>query len=128
MGIDTGFDFYPPLTNSQEDQVAWERFFNDVKRAFQDDDTMIINRKGSIEFTVGEHPSLPKDGYRFRRFSSKITGSHAGNVTHYLRKVENIAKKHFEVHIHPWNEATEGGFDSMVYDWEEVYEIQFMIP
>lgn len=83
---------------------------------------MTINLKWSeIAFTQGEHPSLALDGHRFRRFSSKISGSHSGNVTKYLNEIEIIAKRHFGERVHHWSDLDDDKWENIRYGWDEVY-------
>jgi len=100
-------------------QLKWSTFLDAVKEAYKDDKNIMINQKGSIVCTQGEHPRLLKDGHRFRRFSSKISGRHCGDVERYLDEVQRIAKRHFRERVHPWNEY--GYEDSTCYGWDEVY-------
>lgn len=82
---------------------------------------MIINKAGEIEITQGEHPCLEKDGHRFRRFSSKVSGRLAGDVSKYLKEVQDIAQRHFGERIHPWDEMNYDPSENVCYGWDEVY-------
>ncbi|KAF9467788.1 hypothetical protein BDZ94DRAFT_1304984 [Collybia nuda] len=119
MGIDAGFDLYPPLTDSDVDKCTWEAFLEEVKNEYQSDSAVTIDTMGRIEFTVGEHPTLSKHGHLFRRFSSKISGSHAQNVEVYLHEVGVIATRYFGYRIHHWSELSGGGHE--IYGWKEVH-------
>lgn len=115
MGIDVGFDFWPILSDSDNDIRRWINFLNDVTYIYKDDPN--FNRDGAtIKFRVGEHPTLPENGRIFRRFSSKITGS-CGSVEPYISRVSHIAKQHFPNQVHPWHEALD---EYGVYTWSEV--------
>ncbi|KAJ7863166.1 hypothetical protein B0H13DRAFT_1095649 [Mycena leptocephala] len=121
MGVDRGFDLYPPLQNTDADNEKWARFLADVIAHYkkENDSNLTVDASGSVIFNQGEHPKLNSKGYQFRRFSSKITGSHAGDVRYYLSTVEAIAKLYFGDRVHHWDE----GFDESeaCYGWDEVY-------
>ncbi|KAF8188557.1 hypothetical protein K438DRAFT_1972258 [Mycena galopus ATCC 62051] len=97
MGVDKGFDLYPPLENTDADNQKWAAFLAEVTSYYEkrNDPNLTIDKLGDIVITQGERPRLRHKGYQFRRFSSKYTGSHAENVTAYLDTVEGIAKRHF---------------------------------
>jgi len=101
-------------------QAKWAAFLNEVKEKYKTDNNVTIFKWGSIVFEQGEHPSLESDGHRFRRFSSKITGSHCGHVQTYLDEVKMIAKRHFGGRVIPWSELA---YDNeCIYGWKEVYD------
>ena len=136
MGVDKGFDFYPPLTDSDVDKVSTALPDNVVKEylfqttslkyrpsgrpflmkseKYKTDDNMAIERD-AIVFKQGEHPCLELDGHRFRRFSAKISGSHQGDVETYLDEIKIIAKRHFGWRVHLWHEMDHLSMDNMVY-------------
>ncbi|KAI1134487.1 SET domain-containing protein [Hypoxylon sp. FL0543] len=94
MGAHAGFDMVPPLSKGADDVQDW----------------------------TGEHPRLPFEGHKFRRFSSKITGSTATstNVDQYISMVTSMAKMIFGYRVQTWNElADQLGF----YGWDEVYSM-----
>lgn len=77
----------------------------------------------------GQHPWLPHDGRRFRRFSATLhhpdsmprtPGS--GGPDDYLARVEAIAKHYFGSRVHSWSEECEtaGWRKHGVYNWMEV--------
>lgn len=79
---------------------------------------MRFGEGGDLVFTQGEHPTLLRKGYRFRRFSSKVSGRLAGEVEHYLRKVKSIAVRHFgAIRVKWWSEYYD---DYGIYEWDEV--------
>jgi hypothetical protein len=95
---------------------------DEVKQKYRDDDNMTIDEWGAIVFTVGEHPTLLKDGHFFRRFSAKISGSHCGNVGQYLDEVLIIAKRHFGTRVCFWSEYGYESEPEPMYGWREVYD------
>lgn len=120
MGADAGFDINPPL--EEDEQLAWNGFLQLVKDEFASD-PVFKETADSLIFEVGEHPRLPKKCTRFRRFSAKITGSHAGGVSWYLDTVQDLALAYplLGGRIKPWNEL----FDVWgVYSWPEVYDAE----
>lgn len=107
----------PRLTRGTSDAQLWARFINAVKEHYKDDAEVDMT-PNYILFKVGEHPSLPFEGHKFLRFSSKVSGSlcHAKS---YIDTVAAAAKAIFGTRIQYWNEA----FDQFGhYDWSEVYE------
>ncbi|KAJ7720855.1 hypothetical protein DFH07DRAFT_304214 [Mycena maculata] len=125
MGVDRGFDLYPPLENTDADNEKWARFLDAVITHYEgeNDPNLTFDSSRNIVFTQGEHPALQRKGHRFRRFSSKVTGSHAGNVEEYLATVQKIAKRYFGDRVCPWNEYLDT-FDERswgYYKWNEVY-------
>ncbi len=97
MGVDEGFDLYPPLENNDTDNEKWDHFLSNVISYYEEkaDSNMTFNADGDIVFTQGEHPTLFRKAYRFRRFSATIYGRNAGNVSEYLREVREIARGTF---------------------------------
>lgn len=121
MGADEGFDVYPPLLNTPGDNELYRRFKAAVRKRFNRDPVMKIDDKGDTVFQQGEHPTLTKDGFKFRRFSAKITGSHCENVRYYLTEVRAIAVSYFgQNRVHYWNEVFE--IDTQ-YSRREVYDV-----
>ena len=118
MGIDTGFDMYPPLSKGVVDRQNWGRFITIIKEHYKDD-TRVEIKANYIEFDAGEHPMLPFEGHKFLRFSSKVSGSTAAatKVHSYIDTVTRIAQTCFGSRIHCWNE---GADEFGAYDWNEV--------
>merc|ERR1711871_610714 len=48
-----------------------------------------------FEFTVGEHPRLPRYARHFRSFSSKISGRHCGDAQPVIAEVFEIMRQTF---------------------------------
>jgi hypothetical protein len=62
MGIDIGFDLYPPINQDDESsRVIREAFLMEVKCKYEDNPDFVW-KGGTLVFEVGEHPSLPVDG------------------------------------------------------------------
>lgn len=120
MGIDRGFDIYPPLEDKERDNEKWSYFLNAVATLYEDEEdrNMTFDKKGNIVFTVGEHPTLMRKGYYFRRFSSKVSGR-CGEAEDYIFQVMKIAKQHFGERVVPWYDAADV-FGP--YDWDKVRE------
>ncbi|KAF9444207.1 hypothetical protein P691DRAFT_778411 [Macrolepiota fuliginosa MF-IS2] len=122
MGIDAGFDLFPPLqTSSADDTARWDRFLDVIKSKYTNDPDVKVKDSGDVEVTQGEHPTLLKEAHKFRRFSSKVSGSHARNVERYMREVYNIARTHFPGRVHWWSEYEFEGEPEPKYSWTEVY-------
>ncbi|EJT97685.1 hypothetical protein DACRYDRAFT_119346 [Dacryopinax primogenitus] len=134
MGVDRGFDLYPPLEDSEPDMSRWANFLEAVIRYYRGDENFTINKNNDLVFKQGEGPTLMREAHRFRRFSSKVSGSHAGNVETYLKEVARIAKRYFGERIKSWYELDDGlmvpdhalevyGYNVAkgVYGWDEVY-------
>lgn len=137
MGFHCGFDLSPPIqAHNSTDTDKWARFITAVLRHYEPDsendyDTSevdILDDKGFIEFCVGEHPTLPYDGSKFRRFSSKISGYFIYNAEPVIREVARIAKEVLGDRASFWHELegeddeAEHGVRGMRYDWQEVNE------
>nr|POE53543.1 hypothetical protein CFP56_28765 [Quercus suber] len=111
MGVDAGFDMVPRLTKGAEDKRDWDGFIQEVKNHYLFDGRMAI-MSTHLLFDAGEQPTLPFDGHKFLRFSSKVSGSStAGSI---IRTISRIAETRFGSRICYWNE----GADSYsFYDW-----------
>ncbi|TRX87804.1 hypothetical protein FHL15_011297 [Xylaria flabelliformis] len=119
MGADSGFDMVPRLSQGNQDRREWERFLEGVKQYYADDEQVEVGPR-VIQFKAGEWPSLPMEGHKFLRFSSKITGATAAKtgVENYIREVQELAKAVFGGRIRPWNELFDvWGF----YRWDFVH-------
>ncbi|KAI1734551.1 hypothetical protein F4680DRAFT_437880 [Xylaria scruposa] len=119
MGADAGFDMVPRLSQGGEDRRKWEKFLEWVKQFYANDEQVEVGPR-VIQFKAGEWPTLPMEGHKFLRFSSKITGGTAAKtgVENYIRDVQEFAKLVFGGRIRPWNELFEvWGF----YRWDFVY-------
>jgi hypothetical protein len=117
MGIDVGFDLYPPLKATDIGQ--WSRFLLAVSTEFVSDAVVVVKEDGEIEFQVGEHPIIYSDPTRFRRFSSKITGR-CGSAESYIEQVYTIAKRYFGNRICWWSGYIDN--PNFMYTWTEVHE------
>lgn len=94
----------------------WSQFLDEVLTDFNDDPVV---KPGELEiiFEVGEHPALPRAGYAFRRFSSKISGSVCKGTYPYVSRVYDIARKHFGSRVNWWsNWDTMGGMRYMRFE------------
>ena len=134
MGFDCGFDLSPPIqAHNSTDTDEWARFIAAVLQHYEHDlendyGVDILHNKGHIEFCVGQHPTLPYDGTKFRRFSSKISEDFTYNAEPVIRKAAGIAKEVFGDRASVWHEVAgeddeaEHGVRGMRYDWQEVNE------
>ncbi len=122
MGIDCGFDIYPPLERTRAKQAQYELFLREVLAAYglrygdeanqsavgDSDNVVRVNAESNdyyIEFMVGEHPYLPRRCEDFLRFSSKVSGSSAAEP--HIRAVCKIAKQHLGDRVYFWHETNE---------------------
>ncbi|KAL9101671.1 MAG: hypothetical protein Q9163_003092 [Psora crenata] len=118
MGIDAGFDMVPRLSKGAVDKQNWQSFIKIIRERYQDDDLVEV-KPNYIVFKAGEHPLLPFEGYKFLRFSSKVSGTHAEGIEEYIDTVTQVARASFGSRVRYWNEAfDEWGF----YNWQEVNE------
>ncbi|TLS20636.1 uncharacterized protein PpBr36_11065 [Pyricularia pennisetigena] len=116
MGLDAGFDMVPPLENNSMDNQRWLRFITAVKEAYKHDEQVRVE-VNVVHFHAGEHPLLPFQGHKFRRFSSRISGP-CSDVYDYLETVSYLARQYFGAQVVLWDESSgEDGF----YDWGEVH-------
>ncbi|KAF4624534.1 hypothetical protein G7Y89_g13638 [Cudoniella acicularis] len=120
MGIDAGFDMYPPLSKGLVDRQNWGRFIDFTKEHYKDD-TQVEIKPNYINIKAGEHPKLPFEGHKFLRFSSKVSGSTAADtkVDSYIDTVTRIAQTRFGSRIRCWHE---GADEFGAYNWSEVNE------
>lgn len=116
MGIDAGFDMVPPLSKGAVDRQNWQSFIEFIKGSYKNDDLVEV-KPNYIVFKVGEHPMLPFEGYKFLRFSSKVSGSHAKGADEYIDAVTRAAVVRFGSRVRAWHEAANVWG---VYDWSEV--------
>ena len=105
MGIDCGFDIYPPLERTKANQEQYELFLRKVLDTYgppngdgaeQGDSNSVVrvnaeSEESYIEFEVGEYPQLPRQCDHFLRFSSKVSGRSLAEP--YIRGVYKIAKQ-----------------------------------
>lgn len=120
MGIDAGFDMVPCLSRGVVDKHNWDKFIGFIVNHYKDDAQVEI-KPNYILFKAGEHPTLPFEGHKFLRFSSKVSGStaKATRAESYIDTVTRIAKCHFGNRIQYWND---GADQYGKYNWEEVHE------
>jgi hypothetical protein len=72
-----------------------------------------------IEFNAGEHPTLPFEGHKFLRFSSKISGRGSEEAKEYINTVARMAQLSFGSRVQHWSEM----YDQYGhYGWKEVHE------
>ncbi|RDW64626.1 hypothetical protein BP6252_10277 [Coleophoma cylindrospora] len=129
MGVDCGFDIYPPLERTRANQEQYELFLREVLDTYRPQDgddaeqgggdsVVRVNAESArsyIEFEVGEHP-------HFLRFSSKISGSSLAGP--YIRGVYKIAKQRLGDRVYFWHEMHESGphiGHSGCYNWAEIH-------
>ncbi|CEI41784.1 hypothetical protein FVEN_g3769 [Fusarium venenatum] len=119
MGIDAGFDMVPQLSRTEADRKAWDVFINKVKEEYGTDERLQI-KPNYLLFNAGEGPILPLDGFKFKRFSSKVSGGivATSGVWDIIDNVSRIAKSIFGSRVRYWSEASD---ESGYYDWEQVY-------
>lgn len=120
MGVDAGFDMVPQLARTPADRKAWETFIDLVKERYKDDKRLEITPT-ELFFNAGEGPRLPFEGFKFLRFSSKVSGStaHETGVGDIIGSVTKIAKGVFGSRIYYWSEARD---QFGHYDWGQVRE------
>lgn len=63
MGIDIGFHIWPALSETEND--LWEIFLQEICQHYRNDPYINIGEQ-CIIFTVGENPSLSKQGVLFQ--------------------------------------------------------------
>ncbi|KAI5862087.1 hypothetical protein GGS23DRAFT_104379 [Durotheca rogersii] len=139
MGINCGFDIYPPLERTHTNQALYERFLHDVLVSYGlphdgrphsdagDGNNAIISvntesKTSYIEFLVGEHPCMPRRCENFLRFSSKVSGSSTAEP--HIRTVYKIARQYLGDRVYRWHEMNEfGPYIHMngCYSWTEIY-------
>ena len=136
MGIDCGFDIYPPLERTKANQEQYELFLREVLDTYgtrdgdgaeqcNDDSIVRVNAESEesyIEFEVGEHPHLPRQCDHFLRFSSKVSGRSLAEP--YIQGVYKIAKQQLGGRVYFWHEMNELGphiTHSGCYNWREIH-------
>lgn len=131
MGVDCGFDIYPPLEPTKANQEQYELFLREVLDTYGPPDgdgdggsVVRVNAESEesyIDFEVGEHPHLPRQCEHFLRFSSKISGRSLAEP--YIRGVYKIAKQRLGGRVYFWHEMNEFGphvRHSGCYNWNEI--------
>lgn len=110
MGVDCGFDVYPPL--SRECQGLYKTFLEEVIQKYKEavhpntGETLIRivgipgTQNAYIYFNVGEGPLLPYNVDYFMRFASKLV--RRDNVMPYLKEVYLIARRYFPDNVQFW--------------------------
>ncbi|KAL6922946.1 hypothetical protein FSST1_000220 [Fusarium sambucinum] len=118
MGFDAGIDMAPQLSRSDDDQDAWNVFIRKVEEEYRDDQRLEI-KPHYLSFNAGEVPLLPFKGFKFMRFSSKVSGGIATTtgVWDIIKTVTRMAKSVFGSRIRYWCDA-DGDFGH--YDWKQV--------
>jgi hypothetical protein len=58
MGIDAGFDMYPPLSKGVVDRLNWGRFIDFIKEHYKDDTQVEIMSVNSGELDRHNHGSM----------------------------------------------------------------------
>jgi hypothetical protein len=136
MGVDCGFDIYPPLPRTKANQEEYELFLREVLDTYgprdgqgteQGNGGIVVrvnaeSEESYIDFEVGEHPHLPRRCEHFLRFSSKISGSSLAEP--YIRGVYKIAKQRLGDRVYFWHEMNEFGphiRHSGCYNWNEIH-------
>lgn len=119
MGIDRGFDMYPPLEDNHLNNQKWMFFLNDVIVHYEAEGDHIIrlDKKRNVVFAIGEHPTLTRRGHQFRRFGAKVSGDVGFEVEAYILHVQRMAQRYFGDRVVPWYE---GADEFGVYTWDEV--------
>ncbi|KAF7950982.1 uncharacterized protein EAE97_002534 [Botrytis byssoidea] len=123
MGLYTGFDMVPRLSERTEDQKSWECFIQAVKEHYQNDD-LVEARQNCIIVKVDRDLVLPPEGHRLLRFYSSISVRHAPGVEGYLDTITKIAEEHFGSRAHTWEEELgQEGF----YRWVDIYDSRIIL-
>lgn len=118
MGIHVGFDLFPPLETAEKEQ--WCLFLLKVAEKYESDPVLHL-APDRIEFKVGEHPTLDFSTAKFRRFSSKVSGSGGKEKAEpYIMQVGSIAREFFGSRIRFWDTY---GYSEVLppYCWGEVH-------
>ena len=130
MGFDCGFDIHPALESTPSNKEKYELFKCEVLRTYRvrgeseslDSVVRVVRDSNgiSIEFMVGEQPTIPHSCEYFLRFSSKVSGS--PTVRPYIEGVYKIAKKWWGDRVQFWHEMNETGDHQQWgrYDWNEI--------
>ncbi|KAI5123089.1 hypothetical protein M0805_001445 [Coniferiporia weirii] len=121
MGVDIGFDIFPPFEDTDEDNKAWAAFLADVVVTFAHDPNLVDDTaKSYIYFNIGECPRLERDASCFLRFSSKMTSRDGDAVISCIRDVRAIARRHFGSDcVHGWSDNDR--IQDTKYEWTEVF-------
>lgn len=128
MGMDVGFDMIPRLAKDRaSDMERWACVIGDIEKEFKDDPN--VNLYASrfpygvcIEVLLGERPIIPYQGWKFMRFSSKVTGS-CGAVEPYIQRMRKLVAAQFGKRVKWWNEFGLTEYDG-IYDWGEIQDFE----
>lgn len=130
MAYGSGFDIFPSLEPNNPDHAAkWTHFITTVLSFFEKwpahwGTGPLIRHTGFLEFKVeiGQHPLLPFDGTKFRRFS--VQDAYEVEPVVYL--VFKNAKRVFGHRVSGWFardvDANPCEIRGMKYGWAEVDE------
>jgi hypothetical protein len=126
MGVDCGFDIYPPLERTKAKQEQFELFLGGPRDGDGQGGSVVrVNAESEacyIDFEVGEHPHLPRRCEHFLRFSSKISGRSLAEP--YIEGVYKIAKQWLGGRVYFWHEMNEFGpriRHHGCYNWNEIH-------
>ncbi|KAK3364640.1 hypothetical protein B0T25DRAFT_576860 [Lasiosphaeria hispida] len=110
MGVECGFDVYPPL--GPDDQGVYKAFLEEITQKYKqavhpntgEPLIKIVGTPGTknafINFAVGEGPFLPYNHEYFMRFESKLVSR--DSVMPYLKEVYLIARQYFPDKVQFW--------------------------
>ena len=107
MGMDEGFDMFPPLKSS--DQPQWDRFLDAVRSKYKDDQEASLfedEEAGQLTFRVGQNPALTYNCTFFRRFSARVNGYRNRNIEIYLNEVGVLCRSFCPEAVRSWSDMT----------------------
>lgn len=108
----------PRLSQGALDRQNWQSFIKGIQERYKDD-KLVEFKPNYIEFKIGEHPLLPLEGYKFLRFSSKVSGHQGNEAMEYIKTVTRVAKLNFGSRVQFWHECADNYGH---YDWKDVNE------
>ncbi|KAJ5374871.1 hypothetical protein N7517_006877 [Penicillium concentricum] len=116
MGVYTGFDMVPRLSQVLVDKHNWERFLSCIRERYQNDDQVEV-RPNYIAFKSDPNLLLPFECHKFLRFGATISNEDSGGLKNYIDTVSRVAGAWFGSRAYCWDESS--GIPGH-YSWDDV--------
>ncbi|MGB1593688.1 MAG: hypothetical protein ACPIOQ_13125, partial [Promethearchaeia archaeon] len=130
--IDVGFDIYPPIQATAEDQAKWADFLRAVRDRFRGDSNVVFDRAPGIAVQFGPRstwnswhwegsclvhwPILTDNGVHNTRFAIKLYSGYSWenlpDAHPYLQELANLARRSLgDDRVHEWTNDEAGEID-----------------
>ena len=131
FGYDEGFDIYPQIEDTPEDQARWKAFLDAVRQHFRYDPSVVFDRSPGIAAQFGpcstwdewlkqgavdvviQWPLLTANGIPNMRFAVKLNSGYPDEnrpqARPYIKQLAQIARRTLGEHrVHAWENGSEG--------------------